>query len=253
MRTQTVLLVLAFLLAVPGLVAQGSAPAVATPGPGGGLESSHAAAPAPAGTVSGTIVDDSGQPLADCLVQLENVVPVFKRTWREVNPDAGGHFRFANVAWGTYNVGSVCGWYPESLNSLYAGRVRQTVTLSPGSAVTEVNIVRKDKAGVITKINVFDGMTGRRITRTDPGSGNELDAFSEAIYRADNPKFGLRGSLGATILVPAQIPVIVKIWAEGYSTWYYGGASDLEHAKPLVLQPGQKISLDVVLQPLRPQ
>jgi hypothetical protein len=127
------------------------------------------------------------------------------------------------------------------------------VTLSPDSPGADVNVVRKDKEGRIVKINVIDGTTGKRITRTDPGSGNSIDAYSVGIYRVDNPKFGLEGGLGSTIYVPADIPVIVKVWSQGYSTWYYGGAPDLEHAKPLLVQAGQDISLDVTLQPVPEQ
>ena len=206
------------------------------------------------GTVSGVVTDGNGQPLVHCIVELKNVVPAAHWHSPEARTDDSGYFVITNLPFGTYLVGTssqVKDGYPNSLYALYSGSARPRVTLTPEAGSANVNIIRKDRAARITKVNVIDGGTGKRITVTDPNSGNILESASIEITRAENEKFGLQTGVAAPVLfVPAQVPVIVKVWAQGYSTWYYGGAADREHAKPLVAQAGDEITLDVVLYPL---
>jgi hypothetical protein len=203
------------------------------------------------GAISGVVTDGNGQPLVHCIVELRAVVPAAHWHSPEARTDDAGYFAITNLAFGTYLVGTtsqVKDGYPNSLYALYSGSSRPRVTLSPDASTANINIVRKDRAARITKVHVIDGASGKAITVTDPNSGNVLESASIEMTRAENAKFGLQTGVGAPVLfVPAQIPVIIKVWAQGYSTWYYGGAADREHAKPLLAQAGDEITLDVVL------
>jgi len=132
------------------------------------------------------------------------------------------------------------------------------VTVSPGAPDVEVTVNTGLEPARLAPIAVVDAATGKPITVTDPGSGNQLSNVFISLTRLKKdgaPGMGIEisapvistNSAGGELLIPAQVPVLAAIHTPGYVDWYYPGTEDKSSAQPITLKPGETFTIGQVL------
>lgn len=189
------------------------------------------------GTITGTVVDDAGKPVAGAKVHIAEKKLVVHRLIRFYETDDGGRFHIADVPWGTYVVmaGKEDASYPDLIFSFYNNLALPNVTLAEDFRSVDVIVKIGPKAGVLDLEPVTDSITGK-----------EIRSASVTLRRSENPDLFLSASATqGHIFVPASTNVIVEITAEGYKPWPPAGTAEGK----LFLKPEEVKKLRVVLQP----
>jgi len=130
--------------------------------------------------------------------------------------------------------------YPDMSKQFYSEGKFETITLTSGHPAETVLIRLGPKAGVLL--------------------GTVVDAVSSAALspcvefrRASEPNNFLSASglvkSQYKLLIPPNADILVKISLDGYKTWYYPGTVDQAAAKPVRLEPGEKKTIDIRLEP----
>ena len=199
--------------------------------------------PAATGTISGTVVNESSQPVSGAKVHflLTDPPPPAHFVRRYVESDEYGHFKIDHLDWGTYRVfaGKEDEGYPDTFISLYDNSNISECHLNADAPTATTVLSIGPKAGSIVG-NIFDAITGVpvqngtvRIWRWND-SANWLKMATVSPYR---------------MLVPANWPVGVEVSAPGYASWQYTGSGSSSGARPLVLKSGETLRIDVRLRP----
>lgn len=200
----------------------------------------------PEGTISGTVLDEHGQPFKG--VEVCTYMPSAPTGSKEsrgdcsVTTDGAGQFRIDHVAMGTFGVEAI---KPEDGYVAFAGTsVREMVTLTPSQSSATVLLKLGPKPGVLLP-NVKDKVTGEPIpsflvgweisTRNGSYSGGQT--IGQGIKRT---------------IVPPEKNLLLTISATGYKKWIYQDPSDPSRPAFIRLQPGEEKELLVELEPQAP-
>lgn len=132
--------------------------------------------------------------------------------------------------------------YPNTEFDFYSNGSSLKVSLTPQSPAAKVTITLGSKAATLNG-TISDAVTGAPVI----GAG-------ACLWRLSNPDFWVDTSVSPTcsLLIPSQIPVVLKLHAPGYADWYYPGVSDASKATALTLDASKSTNIDVQLQP-KPQ
>ncbi len=194
------------------------------------------------GTITGTVVDETGKPLAGAKVHIaERDRVVGHRLIQYYETDDNGRFRIPHVPWGTYVLmaGKERAGYPDLVFNFYNDLALPTATLAEAFPSADVMVKVGPKAGVLELEPVTDAATGK-----------EIPLASVTLRRADNPDLSISGSASQRrIFVPSLTRIVAEIMAEGYKSWPPSGA---EADGTLFLRPEEIRKLRVALQPNEP-
>jgi hypothetical protein len=205
----------------------------------------------PGGTISGTVLDENGQPFKGVQVcTWMRDAPAGSRESRGDCPaattDQAGRFRIDHVAMGALGVGAI---KPEDGYVAFAGTsVSEVVTLTPDHRSATVVLELGPKAGRLIP-SVTDKFTGKPIidfevswTIFDSDAPNSSSSGGQAIGQ------GVRGAI-----VPPEKDCVLEISARGYKNWFYHDPSDPSRPAFIRLQPGEEKELLVELEPQGPE
>jgi hypothetical protein len=205
----------------------------------------------PEGTISGTVLNENGQPFKGVQVcTYRRDAPANSREARGDCPaattDESGQFRIDHVAMGATTVEAI---KPEDGYIAFAGTtVIQEVTLTPNQRSATVVLKLGPKAARVLP-SVTDKFTGKPIvdfevswTIFDSDAPNSSTSSGQAIRR------GTRGAI-----VPPEKFLVLTISARGYKKWFYRDPSDPSRPAFLRLQPGEEKELLVELEPQAPE
>jgi len=128
--------------------------------------------------------------------------------------------------------------FPDMSNQFYSDGNFQTATLSANHSAETVTIRLGPKAGVLAG-TVRDAVTGATLypcieLRRPNGNFLSGSGLVKANFR---------------VLIPSETDVTVKMWLDGYSSWYYPGTADKSQSAPLHLGPNEQKNLEILLQP----
>jgi hypothetical protein len=203
----------------------------------------------PEGTISGTVLDEHGQPFKAVLVCTYMMgAPSGSKEARGDCPaattDEAGQFRIDHVAMGTFGVEAI---KPEDGYIAFAGTsVKKFVTLTPNQSSATVALKLGPKPGRLLP-SVKDKSTGKPIF------------FFDVSWAISDPDERIRISGGQTIsrvneraIVPPEKHLVLTISARGYEKWVYHDPSDPSRPATIRLQPGEEKELFVELEPQTP-
>jgi len=199
------------------------------------------------GTISGTVLDEHGQPFKGVTVctYMIGAPSGSKEAGGDcpVITDEAGLFRIDHVAMGTYNVEAI---KPEDGYVAFAGTsVKKMVTLTPSQSSSAVALKLGPKAGVLLP-SVKDKLTGEPII-----------SFQVSWEISDSPKGSPSGGQPIThgikrAIVPPEKYFLLTISASGYKKWIYHDPSDPSRPALIRFQPGEEKELVVDLEPQAP-
>lgn len=202
------------------------------------------------GTISGTVLNDHGEPFqgVEVCTYLMNAPSGSKQARGDcpaATTDDAGQFRIDHVAMGTIAVEAI---KPDEGYIAFAGiSVKRFVTLTPDQSSATVELKLGPKAGVLLP-TATDKFTGKPITDFD---------VSWIILDSDEAS-SLSG--GETIsqenrrtTVPPERYVVLTISARGYKKWIYHDPSDPSRPAFIRFEPGEQKELLVELEPQAPE
>ncbi len=198
----------------------------------------------PEGTISGTVLDEHGQPFKGvqvCTYMLD--APAGSKESRGDCPattDEAGQFRIDHVAMGTFGVEAI---KPEDGYIAFAGTsVKEFVTLTPNQSSATVALKLGPKPGRLL-LSVKDKSTGKPIF---------VFQVSWAISDPDKPNSTSGGQIISLVkeraLVPPEKNLGLTISARGYREWVYHDPDDPSRPATIRLQPGEEKELIVELE-----
>jgi hypothetical protein len=203
----------------------------------------------PEGNISGTVLDEHGQPFKGvqvCTYMLD--APEGSKESRGDCPattDEAGEFRIDHVAMGTFGVEAI---KLEDGYVAFAGTsVKEVVTLTPNQSSATVVLKLGPKPGVLLP-RVKDKFTGKPVivfqvnwAISDPEKPNRTYSGGQTISR-----------LNERAIVPPEKYLVLTISARGYEKWVYHDPSDPSRPAFVRLQPGEEKELFVELEPEAP-
>jgi len=205
------------------------------------------------GTISGTVLDQYGQPFKG--VQVCTYMLSARATPREARGDCpaitddAGQFRIDHMAMATFGVEAI---KPEDGYIAFAGTsVKKRVTLTPNQSSATVVLKLGPKPGMLLP-SVKDKSTGKPITSY---------MYQWQIFDPHQPIEGIRHTYsgGNTIsrvderaLVPPEKYLVLTISARGYKKWTYCDPADPSRPALIRLQPSEEMELLVELEPEEP-
>lgn len=196
------------------------------------------------GTISGTVLDEYGQPFKG--VEVCTYMPGAPSGSKEargkcpVTSDEAGQFRIDHMTMGTFEVEAI---KPEDGYIAFAGTsVREMVTLKPSRSSATVVLKLGPKPGVLLP-NVKDKLTGEPIVSFQVGweisTRNGSYGGGQTIEQWE-PK---------RAIVPPEKPLHLTISAPGHKKWIYHDPSDPSRPAFIRWQPGEVKELFVELEP----
>lgn len=204
----------------------------------------------PEGTISGTVLDEHGDPFKGVTVctYMIGAHPGSKEARGDcpVTTDQAGQFRIDHMAMGTFGVEAI---KPEDGYIAFAGTsVKKVVILTLSQLSATVALRLGPKPGVLLP-NVKDKLTGQPIMSFQ---------FNWEISDSDSPNSSSLGG-GQTIeqgmkraLVPPERFLLLTISAPGYEKWIYRDPFDPSRRGLIRLHPGEEKELPVELEPQAP-
>lgn len=194
------------------------------------------------GVIYGTVLGPDGQPARHITLEAEPLDKMLVTILPLTITDDDGHFRFEDIPWwGVYTViaqDEVAG-YSNPSTVPRGGVALQEVTLSPEHREAEFNFRLPPKAGFL-KIN----LTNRQTQRT-------LDEVEVTVMSAADPDqliFTEGSSSARIILVPPDENLLLHVSSHGYEKW----ADSVGKGKPLRIHSGERLTLDISLDPSEP-
>lgn len=200
----------------------------------------------PEGTISGTVLDEHGDPFKGVTVCTYMIgAPSGSKEARGDCPvitDQAGQFHIDHMAMGTFGVEAI---KPEDGYIAFAGTsVKKMVTLTPSQLSATVALKLGPKPGVLLP-SVKDKLTGEPIM-----------SF-QVSWEISTPNGSLSGgeTIGQWIkrtIVPPEKLLRLTISAPGYKDWIYHDPSDPSRPALIRFQPGEAKELLVELEPQTP-
>jgi len=201
----------------------------------------------PDGTISGTVLDEHGDPFKGVTVCTYMIgAPSGSKEARGdclVTTDQSGQFHIDHVAMGTFGVEAI---KPEDGYIAFAGTsVKKMVTLTPSQLSAAVALKLGPKPGVLLLPSVKDKLTGQPIASFQVG------------WEIPSPNGSLSGgeTIGQGInrtIVPPEKYFRLTISAPGYEKWIYADPSDPSRPALIRFRPGEEKELLVELEPQAP-
>jgi hypothetical protein len=200
------------------------------------------------GVISGTVVNQRGEPVADVTVRLHPTDRPSGAIARSDQTDPEGKFWFGRLAWGKY---AVCArkeadGYREICNSIFTPDIGTIVTLSPQAPIARVQVTIGPKAGTLIG-TITDAMTGLPVYPiTDALAGVSQYAVLRIRLLADNGRY-FDQAIGRqfTALIPPDADLELEVRAPGYRLWRFSAHS----GKPFRMKSGEKRLLRIQLPP----
>ena len=163
----------------------------------------------PLGTISGTVVDESGHPVelalvnADLLDNRPRGYPV-----RYVETNKAGHYEIQGLAFGSYKIFAKKekAGYPDTTFAFYSEHRFATATLTLENPSVVVNMRLGPKAGSL-HVNLVDAQTAHALEGTI------------TLRRVAHPEMFITSSTSNPMLIPSFVDVRVAITAPGYQNW----------------------------------
>lgn len=197
----------------------------------------------PAGSVNGTVTNEEGKIVVGATVVAEPADRPIQGVAPTGMTQATGHFAIHNLRWGVYamSASKVDEGYPEMIGAFFAGnRVIQKVNLEPENPTATVTIRLGPKAGKLIG------------TVKDDRTSAPLNTCADFRWAANpgNYIYGT-GLINAhySMLIPSNMGILWKVWADGHKPWYYPGTTDQSKAAVVRLRPGEVRSIAIRLQP----
>jgi hypothetical protein len=201
-----------------------------------------AAADENSGVIEGTVRYENGNAAKGVTVYAPPVGRPMAGIIPQTVTDESGHFAITHLWLGKYAVAAekLDEDYPDMSKQFYSNGKFETVFLSTEHAAAAVKLRLGPKAGVLIG------------TVTDAVTGTPLNPCDELV-RASEPNNFLRSSglikPSYRLLVPPNDSVLVKMWLDGYKTWYFPGTVDKSKSRAAHLNAGEIVTLDIRLQP----
>jgi Carboxypeptidase regulatory-like domain len=191
--------------------------------------------------IRGTVMDDSGAPVAGAKVHAERTDVPSGGAVRFVETSSDGVFVLDQLEHGAYAVfaSKESDGYPETAFAFYGVVARNRVQLSAAAPVA-TTVIHLEKAGRI------HGVVRNRV------NGKPLQA-ALTLKRLDYG-YDLQTGIGPEfdILLPAATDVSVEVSAQGFKTWRHGGYGTAPPT-PVNLASGAQMRMDVLLTPEKTQ
>jgi hypothetical protein len=201
-----------------------------------------AAADDTSGVIEGTVRYENGNPANSATVYASPMGRPMAAIIPHAATDETGHFAILHLQLGKYAVAAekLDEDYPDMSKQFYSDGNFESVLLFARHAAADVNLRLGPKAGALMG-TVSDAITGSPLSPCDE------------LVRASEPNNFLSSSglikPNYRLLVPPNAGVMVKMWLDGYKTWYFPGTLDKSKSRPVRLNPGEVVILDVRLQP----
>ncbi|PYY13929.1 MAG: hypothetical protein DMG61_11675 [Acidobacteria bacterium] len=187
------------------------------------------------GTISGTVIDEAGQPVELALVSVELLdnrprgTPV-----RYVETNKAGHYEIQGLVLGPHKIFAKkeTAGYPDTSFAFYSEHKFSTVNLTQQNSSAVVNIRLGPKAGTL-RLKLVDAVTGK------------LPSGTVTLRRAAHPEMFFSTSTDKPVLVPALTDVDLSISAPGYATW----PATLDRKSQVFLQADEVRDIEIALVP----
>jgi hypothetical protein len=203
----------------------------------------------PEGTISGSVLDEHGQPFKGVTVctYMIGARSGSKEARGDcpVTTDEAGQFRLDHMAMGTFGVEAI---KPEDGYIAFAGTsVKKMVTLTPSQSAATVALKPGPKPGVVLP-SVKDKLTGQSIISFQ---------LSWELVDANNPNRHSSGGQDITqgikrAIVPPEKYLLLTISVPGYKKWIYHDPSDPSRPALIRFRPDEEKELLVELEPQAP-
>jgi hypothetical protein len=196
------------------------------------------------GLIDGTVIYGDGKPVKNATVYAVPLGQDMGAIIPHADTDEAGHFAIHIFpSWfGEFAVAAKKEDedFADMSQQFYSDGKFETVTLTSTNRTANVTIRLGLKAGVLLG------------TVTDAETGAPLSPCAE-LKRASEPNNYIRGS-GLVIaryrlLVPPNTDILIRIWLDGYKSWYYPGTVDKSARHALRLKPAEEKTLDILLRP----
>ncbi|HEX5479998.1 MAG TPA: carboxypeptidase regulatory-like domain-containing protein [Dehalococcoidia bacterium] len=189
-----------------------------------------------AASISGTVTDGQGGPVAGALVR---ATAVCCADWPSqiAMTDATGAYTIAGLSPGSYRVqAGAHGYAPKYYVDAYAGSDAQYVTVAAGDARTAIDIALGPAATISGTVTTENGtpVTSGYVT------AQSYEQNSCCLSTSVSVPLDASGHYTIGDLAPDKYYVYAS--APGYPTQYYGGAYDINSAAPLVVDEGQTVN-----------
>jgi hypothetical protein len=194
------------------------------------------------GTITGTVLDEVGMPLAKAEVHVAPKGPFAgHRIVQFHETDSSGHFLIEHVPWGTYVLmaGKEDVGYPDTKMAFYSNLAVPTVSLTPDTPTLDVDLKLGPKAGILD-LGVV----------TDKSTGKEVRSAAITLRRAGGDFSMTASTTEGRILVPSSTEVIIGISAPGYKPW--PPQEQMAAKGRILLKPDEVLKLQVYLDPEDP-
>jgi hypothetical protein len=203
------------------------------------------------GVISGTVVNQRGEPVAGVTVS----VPPVDRSFVGIVPSdrtgPQGNFTVGPLEWGKYRA---CAHkevdsYPDICNSIFSKDGPPTVTLSPQASAASVQVTIGPKAGNLTG-NISDSVTGLAVNPiTDAVTGARQSAVLRIHPLTDDGRY-FDQAIGSqfTALIPPDADLELEVRAPGYQSWRFSMLRG-RPGKPFRMKSGEKRALRIRLRP----
>ena len=201
----------------------------------------------PEGTISGTVLDEHGNPFKGVTVCTYMIsAPSGSKEARgdcSVTTDQAGQFRIDHMAMGTFGVEAI---KPEDGYIAFAGTsVKKMVTLIPSQLSATVALKLGPKPGVLLLSSVKDRLTGEPVMSFQVSW--EISGPNGSVSGGETIGQGIKRTV-----VPPEKYFRLTISAPGYKEWIYHDPSDPSRPALIRFQPGEEKDLLVELEPQAP-
>jgi hypothetical protein len=203
------------------------------------------------GIISGTVVNQRGQPVADVTASVYPVGRPYMGIVTSDQTDRDGKFWFGRLTWGKYVVCArkEADGYREICDNIFTKDGGPVVTLSRQTPAASVQVTIGPKAGTLTGTirdsvtglpvnpitDAVTGIPGAVVLRIRPSTHN-----GRYFDRAIGPQF--------TNLIPPDADLELEVRAPGYQLWRFsvhGG----RRGTPFRMKSGEKRILHIQLRP----
>jgi hypothetical protein len=193
------------------------------------------------GAIEGVVTYEDGTPVRGATAYASPIDRGMAGIVPSSATDENGHFVIQSLWLGKFQVSAKKEeeGYPELTYAFNVGMTKD-VALTETNPTASVSLRLGPKAGIVTG------------AITDAATGNLLYPCAELKWKA-KPKFSVKGTGFVSdeyrVLIPPDTDILLKVWVDGYQTWFYPGVTDERFATAIRLQPGEELKLDIRMEP----